>query len=58
MRFDEGNVQVIDVEAIMENCPITIPLRYIFTSSDCGVCNSHYILLYMLYYICDTRSKR
>ena len=41
---DEGNLQVIDVEVIMENCLIIILLRYILTSSDYGVCNSHYIV--------------
>ena len=25
MGVDEGNVQVVDVEMVMENCPITIP---------------------------------
>ena len=46
MCVDEGNVQVIDdVDVILENCPMTIiPLRYILTSSDYDVCNSHYIL--------------
>ena len=29
MGVDEGNLQVIDVEVILENCPTTIPLRYI-----------------------------
>ena len=43
MGVNERNLQIIDVEVIMENCPVTIPLRYILTSSDYGVCNSHYI---------------
>ena len=35
MGIDEGNLEVIDdVEAMLENCPVTIPLRYILTSSD------------------------
>ena len=37
MGADEGNLQFIDVHVILENCPITIPLRYILTSSDYGV---------------------
>ena len=45
MSVDEGNLQeVIDVEVIMENCPIPIPLQFILTRSDYGVCNSHSIL--------------
>ena len=35
MGVDEGNLQVIDVGMITENCPIT--LRYILTSSNYGV---------------------
>ena len=30
MGVDEGNVQVMDVETIMENCPITIPTVYTY----------------------------
>ena len=37
MGVDEGNLQVIDVDLALENCPITIPLQYILTSSDYGV---------------------
>ena len=44
MGIDEGNLQVIDVDVILENCPITIPLRYILTSSGYSVYYSHYIL--------------
>ena len=45
MGVDEGNVEVIDdVDVIMENCPVTIPLRYILTSSDYGVYHSNYML--------------
>ena len=40
---DEGNLQVIDVEVVVEKCT-SIPLRCILTSSDYGVCNSHYVL--------------
>ena len=54
MCVDEGNIQVMNVDMILENCPIIIPLRYILTSSDYGVYNSHYILSY----ICDSRNKR
>ena len=43
MGVDEGNPQVIDVDVILENCPITISLRCILTSSDYGVYNSHYM---------------
>ena len=28
MGVDEGNIRVMDVEMIMENCPITIPTVY------------------------------
>ena len=28
MDVDDGNLQVIDVEMIVENCPITIPMVY------------------------------
>ena len=42
MGVDEGNLQVLDVDMmILENWPTTIPLRYIPTSSDYGVCISH-----------------
>ena len=44
MGVDEGNLQFIDVEVVMENCPIIIRLRYILTKCDYGVCNLHYIL--------------
>ena len=37
MGIDEGNLQAIDLDVILENCPITIPLPYILTSSDYGV---------------------
>ena len=37
---DEGNLQVIDVDMMLENCAITIPLQYILTSGDYGVYNS------------------
>ena len=33
-----------DVDVILENCPITVPLRYILTGSNYGVYGSHYIL--------------
>ena len=33
MGVDEGNLQIIDVDVILKNCPITIPLRYILTST-------------------------
>ena len=56
MGVDEENLQVKDVDVVLENCPITIPLRYILTSSDYGVYNSHYLIY--IYYICDRRSKR
>ena len=49
MGVDEGNLHIINVGVILENCPITIPLRYILTTSDYGVCNSHYILLRICY---------
>ena len=49
MGVDEGNLQVIDVEVIMENHPLTIPLRYIFTSSDYGIYNSHYTISYITF---------
>ena len=45
MGVDEGNLEVIDRcrrDVILENCPLTIPLRFILTSSDYGVYNSHY----------------
>ena len=44
MGVDEGNRQVIDVESGDGKLSNRIPLRYILTSSDYGVCNSHYIL--------------
>ena len=44
MGVDEGNLQVIDVDVILENCPIAIPLRCILTSSDYGVYISHLYL--------------
>ena len=44
MGVDEGNRQVKDVDMTLENCSITIPLRYILTISDYGVYSSHYIL--------------
>ena len=28
MGFDEGNLQVIDLEVILENCPITVALCF------------------------------
>ena len=38
-------VSIIDGDVILENCPTTtIPLRYILTCSDYGVCISLYIL--------------
>ena len=40
----EGNLQVIDVDVILENCPITIPLWYILAKGDYIVCKKHYIL--------------
>ena len=33
MGVDEGDLQVIVMDVIPENCPTTIPLRYIFISS-------------------------
>ena len=42
MGVDEGSLQVIDIEVIMENCPIIVLLYG--TGSACGVFNSHYIL--------------
>ena len=48
MGVDEGNLQVIDVDVIiLENCPITFPLRYILACSDYSV----YISLCILSYI-------
>ena len=46
MGVDEGNLQVKDVDVmILENCQITITLRYILlTSSDYGAYISHYTL--------------
>ena len=53
MGVGEGNLQVIDIDVIdidvvlgviMEKCPIISSTRYILTSDDCGVCNSHYSL--------------
>ena len=47
MGIDEGNllvIGIIDVDVILENCPITIPLRYILTFCDDGVYNLHYTL--------------
>ena len=29
MGVDEGNLQVIDVDVILENCPITIVILYL-----------------------------
>ena len=40
--IDDDDVDRLDV--ILENCPLTIPLRYILTSDDCSACNSYYIL--------------
>ena len=39
MDVDEGNLQDKGVVEILENCPITILLRYIPTGSDYGVYN-------------------
>ena len=36
MGVDEGNLQVQDVDVILENCPITIPL---------SACLTHYGML-------------
>ena len=44
MGVDKGNLQVINVDVILERCPITVPLRHILTSNNYGVCNSHFIL--------------
>ena len=44
MGVDEGKLQVIDVDVILEKCPITIPLRCIPSSSNCGVYIIHTIL--------------
>ena len=44
MGVDEGNLQGIHVEVIIEKLPNSITLRYILTSSGYDVCNSHYIL--------------
>ena len=42
MGVDEGNLQGKNKDVILEkNCPTTIPLRYILTSSDYGVYSSH-----------------
>ena len=30
MGVDEGNVQVMDVEMVMENCPITVSAVHIY----------------------------
>ena len=49
MGVDEGNLQVIDVDAILESCPITIPLWYILISSDHCVYNSHIVRRDSLY---------
>ena len=46
MGAEEGSLQVIDIEVIVENCPIVLLYRYILTSSSAYygvVCNSHYI---------------
>ena len=50
-------LQVIDVDVIVENCPMTIPLRYILTSSDYGVYNSHYILYNVTFVTAGVRDK-
>ena len=34
MGVNQGNLQAKDVDVILENLPITIPLRYILTSSN------------------------
>ena len=45
MGVNEESLQVIDIEVIIENCPInSIILRYIITRSTYGAGNSHYIL--------------
>ena len=41
MGVDEGSLQIIDIEVIMENCPIVLLYG---TGSACGVFNSYYIL--------------
>ena len=48
MGVDEGNIQVIDVEVIVENCSITIPTVHIHKyCSNYGVCNSHLYLTFV-----------
>ena len=34
MGVDEGNLQVMDIQVLMENCSITIFLRYILESNN------------------------
>ena len=41
----------------MEHCPITIPLWSILTSSDYGVCNSHYILYCITFVTAGVRDR-
>ena len=53
MSVDEGTLQVIDVDVILEKCPVTTPLRYILTSSNYGV-----YIIHTISYICDSRNKR
>ena len=48
MSMKEIYMLKIDVVGvILENCPITIPLRYILTSSEYDVYISHYISLHL-----------
>ena len=35
MGIDEGNLQVIDVDVILENCPITIVLLNLLVYNSC-----------------------
>ena len=47
MGIDEGNLQVKDVDVILQklsNNNYSSTVRYILTSSEYGVHNSHYIL--------------
>ena len=46
MGVDEGNLQVIDKDVTLEDCPITISLRYILTGSNYGVFSSHYCVFF------------
>ena len=44
MGVDEGNLQVIDVEMILENCPITIAILNLLVDKSTNTVQYHFTL--------------